>query len=106
DAQRGAQEAAQVGLDEGDRADGDQGEQLLPGLEAGDEGVELDEEVLEHEMSFRSVMAPLFRAPLSRGSACSHRPACSSHGPPVTNVSTGARERADELRRDPVHTRT
>ena len=32
---------------------GDQGEHLLPRLEVGDQCVELGEEVLEHEMSFR-----------------------------------------------------
>src|SRR5699024_3772403 len=53
DAQRRAEEAAEVGLDERDRADGDQRQQLLPRVEAGDEGVELDEEVLEHERSYR-----------------------------------------------------
>src|SRR5699024_11306532 len=56
DAHQSAQEAAQVGLDERDGSDRNQCGHLLPGVEPGDEGGQLSEEVLEHEGPFGTRM--------------------------------------------------
>src|SRR5690625_7021003 len=56
DAHQSAQEAAQVGLDERDGSGRNQCEHLLPGVEPGDEGGQLSEEVLEHEGPFGTRM--------------------------------------------------
>src|SRR5699024_4304301 len=65
---------------------GDEREDLLPRREAGDEVVELGEEVLEHGVSFLVVMAPASPRTAPRGRARCHRPGCASHGSPVTDV--------------------
>src|SRR5699024_12627257 len=68
------------------RSRGDEREDLLPRREAGDEVVELGEEVLEHGVSFLVVMAPASPRTAPRGRARCHRPGCASHGSPVTDV--------------------